>query len=467
MANVDSVKTRPTKRVADIKHPPAITRLLIANRGEISRRIIRSAHAMGISTVAVYANDDRDAPFVREADDAIALGGDSARETYLDAEKILAAASACGADGIHPGYGFLSENAEFARAVVEAGINWVGPSPEAIGAMGDKLSAKRLMERAGVPQLPSSTLESGADVALAAESIGFPLLVKASAGGGGRGMRVVEHEQDLADALDAARREAQAAFGDDTVFLERWLSRAHHVEIQVLGDHHGHLVHCFERECSIQRRHQKIIEEAPSPSIDANLRARMGEAAVAAAKAIHYYSAGTVEFLVEGEEFWFLEMNTRLQVEHPVTEVVTGIDIIKEQINIAFNGETSLKQEDIQPRGHAIECRINAENSKSFIPSPGKIITYHPSGGPGVRIDSTIYQGYTIQPFYDSLIAKLIVFSENRKTCLARTKRALEEFIIEPIDTTLDLHRKIISNKDIIKGNYSIKWLEEKFLSKD
>ncbi|MEE1555286.1 MAG: biotin carboxylase N-terminal domain-containing protein, partial [Alphaproteobacteria bacterium] len=324
--------------MADVEMKP-ISRLLIANRGEIARRIIRTAHEMGIATVAIYANGDANAPFVREADSAVALSGETSAETYLDVDKVLAACNDTDADAVHPGYGFLSENAAFARAVMDAGMQWVGPSPEAISAMGDKLSAKRLMQEADVPTLPAQELGADADVAAAAREIGYPVLVKASAGGGGRGMRIVEVEANLADAVDGARREAGAAFGDDTLFLERWLTASRHVEIQILGDRHGNLVHLFERECSIQRRHQKIIEEAPSPAVDDELRARMAAAALSAARKIGYASAGTVEFLLDSREFWFLEVNTRLQVEHPVTEEITGLDLVREQLRIA-EGET-------------------------------------------------------------------------------------------------------------------------------
>ena len=337
-----------------------INRLLIANRGEIARRIIRSAHAMGISTVAVYADDDADAPFVHDADQALALVGSSSAETYLNLDKVLAAAARSGADAIHPGYGFLSENAGFAQAVVDAGLIWVGPPAQAIAQMGDKLAAKRLMQSAEVPTLAAAELGDADDPLSAAAEIGYPVLVKAAAGGGGKGMRVVETEAELVEAVASARREAGSAFGDDTVFLERWLTASRHVEIQVLGDQHGEVVHCFERECSIQRRHQKIIEEAPSPAVDDALRTRMGDAAVAAVKAIGYYSAGTVEFLLAGDEFWFLEVNTRLQVEHPVTEAITGLDLVREQLLIAQGEPLSFTQDQIAIDGHAIEARLYA-----------------------------------------------------------------------------------------------------------
>ena len=346
---------------ADVIIKP-IKRLLIANRGEIARRIIRTAHGMGIGTVAIYADGDATAPFVKEADTALALDGSSSAETYLNVDKVLAACKRSGADAVHPGYGFLSENAAFADAVVSAGICWVGPSSAAISAIGDKLSAKKLMQEADVPTLPAIELGPDADVAAAATDIGYPVLVKASAGGGGRGMRIVESEEGLAEAVESARREALSAFGDDTVFLERWLTSSRHVEIQILGDNYGNLVHLFERECSIQRRHQKIIEEAPSPAVDDELRARMGDAALLVAKKIGYASAGTVEFLLDGSDFWFLEVNTRLQVEHPVTEEITGLDLVREQLRIAEGEALGYTQDDLSINGHAIEARLYAED---------------------------------------------------------------------------------------------------------
>ncbi|MEJ2089454.1 MAG: biotin carboxylase N-terminal domain-containing protein, partial [Gammaproteobacteria bacterium] len=339
-----------------------ITRLLVANRGEIARRVMRSAREMGISTAAVYADSDAEAPFVRDADTAIALDGDSPADTYLRIDKVMDACRRTGADAVHPGYGFLSENADFARAVIDAGLAWVGPPPDAIAAMGDKLSAKRLMQEADVPTLPAEELPPGADAAAAAKRVGYPLLIKASAGGGGRGMRVVEEASALAEAVESARREAGSAFGNDTIFMERWLPACRHVEIQILGDQHGNLLHCFERECSIQRRHQKVVEEAPSPAVSDELRARMGAAAVAAGQAIGYTSAGTVEFLVDGDDFWFLEVNTRLQVEHPVTEEITGLDLVRDQLLIAEGQPLDFGQEDLSIDGHAIEVRLYAED---------------------------------------------------------------------------------------------------------
>ena len=355
-----------------------ISRLLVANRGEIARRINRTAQAMGISTVAIYADGDVNAPFVLEADTAIALNGKSTGETYLDVTKVLDAAKRSGADAIHPGYGFLSENQAFAQAVIDAGVKWLGPSPEVIGLMGDKLSAKRLMDEAGVPTLPGIEITADTDIVVAAAKIGYPVLVKASAGGGGRGMRVVENEAELMAAVEGAKREAGTSFGDDTVFLEKWLATSRHIEIQILGDNHGNLVHCYERECSIQRRHQKIIEEAPSPAVDDALRSRMGDAAIAAARKLGYASAGTVEFLLgDNEDFYFLEVNARLQVEHPVTEEIIGKDLVREQIRVAEGETLSFTQDEISINGHAIEARLYAENpAKGFLPSPGPVLVW-------------------------------------------------------------------------------------------
>lgn len=404
-----------------------ISRLLVANRGEIARRIFRTASDMGISTVAVYADGDADAPFVREADLAIALNGRTATQTYLDVDKLLDACRRSGADAVHPGYGFLSESAAFAEAVVAAGLTWVGPPPAAIAAMGDKLSAKRLMQRAGVPTLHAVELGQDADAAAAAEQMGFPLLVKAAAGGGGRGMRIVRDPSELDAAVSGARRESANAFGDDTIFMERWLPACRHVEIQILGDQHGNLVHCFERECSIQRRHQKVIEEAPSPVVTPEIRERMGEAAVAAGREIGYHSAGTVEFLLDGEEFWFLEVNTRLQVEHPVTEEITGLDLVREQLRIAEGEALGYGQNDLQISGHAIEARLYAENAaRSFLPSPGTVAIWAPSSKVHARYDSGIESGSVIGTEFDPMLAKVIVHAPTRREAALRLARALE-----------------------------------------
>ncbi len=422
--------------MADVTIRP-ITRLLVANRGEIARRIIRSAHDMGIATVAVYADGDAGAPFVRDADVAIALHGTSSAETYLDAAKVLEACKRSGADAVHPGYGFLSENADFARAVERAGMRWVGPSADAIAAMGDKLAAKALMQEAGVPTLPAIELESDTDFAAAAGEIGYPVLVKAAAGGGGRGMRIVEAEAELAEAVEGARREAKASFGDDTVFLERWLTAPRHVELQILGDLHGNLVHLFERECSIQRRHQKIIEEAPSPAVDPDLRARMGEAAVSAAQKIGYASAGTVEFLLDGGEFWFLEVNTRLQVEHPVTEEITGLDLVREQLRIAEGEALGYGQDDLAIEGHAIEARVYAEDpANDFLPTGGTVLAWEEADGG--RFDTGIETGSAVSIEFDPMIAKVIVHAPTRREAAGRLARVLEKTRLQGVTNNRD-----------------------------
>ena len=438
-----------------------ITRVLVANRGEIARRIIRSTHAMGIGSVAIYADGDAGEPFVKEADQAVALGGRSSSETYLEIAKVLAAAKRTGADAIHPGYGFLAENGGFAQAVVEAGIIWIGPSSEAIAQMGDKLSSKRLMVEAGVPTLPSAEVPADADAAALAAEIGYPLLVKASAGGGGKGMHVVESEKDLADAVDSARREAAAAFGDDTIFLERWLTAARHVEIQVLGDLHGNVIHCFERECSVQRRHQKIIEEAPSPAVDPDLRERMGAAAVAAAKAVGYTSAGTVEFLLEGEDFWFLEMNTRLQVEHPVTEEITGKDLVREQLLVAQGESLSFSQEDLSINGHAIEARIYAEDpGNDFLPTTGPVLLWEPSTVAKARFDSGIETGSNVGIEFDPMLAKVIVHAPTRREAALRLARVLETTRIQGIITNRDFLAGLLKTPGFLAGDTTTDFIE-------
>ena len=445
-----------------------ITRLLVANRGEIARRIFRSARDMGIATVAVYADGDADAPFVAEADEAIALEGRSSAETYLDVGKVLAAAGRTGADAVHPGYGFLSENADFARAVTEAGLIWVGPSPEAIAAMGDKLSAKELMREARVPTLDAVELDDGTDLAAAAAEVGFPALVKAAAGGGGRGMRVVESESELADAVEGARREAEAAFGDGTVFLERWLASSRHVEIQILGDLHGNLVHCFERECSIQRRHQKIIEEAPSPVVSEDLRARMGAAAVAAGQAIGYSSAGTVEFLVEQPpdgsaptDFRFLEVNTRLQVEHPVTEEITGLDLVREQLRIAQGEPLGFGQDDLALGGHAIEARLYAEDpANDFLPQTGRIECWQPARGTNARFDSGIETGSDVGIEFDPMLAKVIVAAPNRREAALRLARVLETTRMQGIRTNRDFLVATLRSPEFLAGDTTTDFIE-------
>ena len=439
----------------------SIKKILIANRGEIVSRVIRSAHAMGIGTVAIYADGDVDAPFVREADVAVALNGATSLETYLDMEKVLAAAKQTGADAIHPGYGFLAENESFARAVTDAGLIWIGPSPDAIARMGDKLSAKRLMLEADVPTLPSAELQAEKDLKTIANEVGYPLLVKASAGGGGKGMRVVESESDIVDAVDGARREAAAAFGDDTIFLERWLTSTRHVEIQVLGDEHGNIVHCFERECSIQRRHQKIIEESPSPALTQELRERMGAAAVAAAKTIGYTSAGTVEFLLTGEEFWFLEMNTRLQVEHPVTEAITGLDLVREQLLIAQGESLSFSQSDLAINGHAIEARLYAEDPASdFLPAAGTIVLWVPSESTEARFDTSIETGSQVGIEFDPMIAKIIVHAPTRREAASRLARVLETTCVMGITTNRDFLASVLRSPEYLAGDTTTDFID-------
>jgi len=438
-----------------------ITRLLIANRGEIARRIMRTAREMGISTVAVYADADADAPFVREADTAIALDGDTAADTYLRVDKVLEACRRTGADAVHPGYGFLSENAEFARAVEAAGIAWVGPPPDAIAAMGDKLSAKTLMQQADVPTLPAEELGPDADLAAAAERVGYPLLIKAAAGGGGRGMRVVSAAAELQEAVDGARREAGSAFGDDTIFMERWLPACRHVEIQILGDRHGGLVHCFERECSIQRRHQKVIEEAPSPVVSETLRARMGAAAVAAGEAIGYASAGTVEFLVDGDEFWFLEVNTRLQVEHPVTEEITGLDLVREQLRIAEGETLGYGQDDLHIDGHAIEARVYAEDpANDFLPSPGTVSFWEPSTAATARFDSGVESGTEVGTAFDPMLAKVIVHAPTRREAVLRLARVLETTRVQGLITNRDFLVATLRTEEFLAGDTTTDFIE-------
>ena len=438
-----------------------IRRLLVANRGEIARRIQRTAHEMGIDTVAVYADSDAAAPFVREADIAIALSGNLPAETYLDPAKVLAACKRSGADAVHPGYGFLSENADFARSVANAGLRWIGPSGEAIAAVGDKLAAKALMQELGVPTLPALELDDETDIAAAARRIGFPLLVKAAAGGGGRGMRIVHSVEDIAEAISSARREALAAFGDATVFLERWLTKTRHVEIQILGDSHGNLIHLFERECSIQRRHQKIIEEAPSPVVDATLRERMGEAALTVARRIGYTSAGTVEFLLDGGDFWFLEVNTRLQVEHPVTEAVTGLDIVREQIRIAEGEPLGYAQKDLSLHGHAIEARLYAEDPvNDFLPAGGSVLEWRPDDTTTARFDSGIESGSGISVNFDPMIAKVIVAAPTRREAASRLARTLERTRLQGVTNNRDFLVATLRAPAFLSGDTTTDFIE-------
>ena len=438
-----------------------ITRLLIANRGEIARRIIRTAHDMGISTVAIYADGDAQAPFVKEADSAVALDGRTTAQTYLDVDKVLAACQRSGADAIHPGYGFLSENAAFAQAVIDAGIKWLGPTPEVIGLMGDKLSAKRLMDEAGVPTLPGIEISAETDIIAAAKEIGYPVLVKASAGGGGRGMRVVEKAGDLLAAVEGAKREAGSSFGDDTVFLEKWLAVSRHVEIQILGDTHGNLVHCYERECSIQRRHQKIIEEAPSPAVTEAIRASMGDAAIAAAKKLGYSSAGTVEFLLSGDDFYFLEVNARLQVEHPITEEIIGKDLVREQIRVAEGEALSFTQEDLSINGHAIEARLYAEDpAKGFLPAPGPVLAWTPSTVGQARFDSGVETGSEISTQFDPMIAKVIVHAPTRREAAGRLARVLETTEIQGLRTNRDFLVATLRTGEFLAGDTTTDFIE-------
>ena len=438
-------------------------KILIANRGEIALRVLRACKELGIPTVAVHSTADADAMHVRLADESVCIGPPTARDSYLNIPALLAACEITGADAVHPGYGFLSENARFAEILEEHNIHFIGPKPAHIRLMGDKVEAKRTAKRLGIPVVPGSEGSVGSDEEALpiAREIGFPVLVKAAAGGGGRGMKVAQGPDDLPNALATARAESKAAFGDDTVYLEKYLERPRHIEIQVLADGQGHAVHLGERDCSLQRRHQKVWEESPSPALNVNARDAIGETVAKAMRELEYLGVGTVEFLYKDGKFYFIEMNTRIQVEHPVTEMITDIDLILEQIRVAAGGDLQLTQANVKFHGHSIECRINAENPVSFRPSPGKIVHYHPPGGLGVRVDSAVYHGYTIPPFYDSLVGKLIVHGKTRGECLMRLKRALDEFVIDGIETTLPLFRALVREKDIIDGDYHIRWLEE------
>ncbi len=440
-----------------------ISRLLIANRGEIALRIHRAAHEMGIETVAVYSTADADAMHVRLADHAVCIGPPPARDSYLNVAAIISAAEITQADAIHPGYGFLSENAKFAEIVEAHGMIWIGPKPEHIRTMGDKVAAKRTAGALGLPLVPGSdgAIDDIAEAARIAGRIGYPVLVKAASGGGGRGMQVVTGPGELAALVAQCRSEARAAFGDDTVYLEKYLGNPRHIEFQIFGDGQGNAIHLGERDCSLQRRHQKVLEEAPSPVISPAERDRMGGIVAKAMAGMGYRGAGTIEFLWEDGEFYFIEMNTRLQVEHPVTEAITGIDLVREQIRIAEGEPLSVAQEDIVFSGHAIECRINAEDPWIFTPSPGRIEAYHAPGGMHVRVDSGLYAGYRIPPYYDSMIAKLIVYGRTREGCIMRLKRALEEMVVEGVKTSIPLHQAIIRNPDFLSGDYTIKWLED------
>ena len=438
-------------------------KVLIANRGEIALRVLRACKEVGIATVAVHSTADADAMHVRLADESVCIGPPPAAESYLNIPRLLAACEITGADAIHPGYGFLSENARFAEILEEHDITFIGPTSEHIRIMGDKIEAKATAKRLGIPVVPGSegAITNEAQAQKVAKAMGFPVLVKAAAGGGGRGMKVAHSADELDIALKTARAEAKAAFGDDSVYLEKYLSKPRHIEVQVFGDGRGNAIHLGERDCSLQRRHQKVLEEAPSPALNAEQRKQIGTTVAKAMQKLKYRGAGTVEFLYEDGQFYFIEMNTRLQVEHPVTEMITGLDLVIEQIRIASGAPMTLTQEDVTFSGHAIECRINAENARTFAPSPGTITYWHPPGGLGVRVDSGVYQGYRIPPYYDSLIGKLIVHGKNRNECLMRLKRCLSEFVIDGIETTIPLFADLVQQPDIANGLYDIHWLEK------
>lgn len=443
-------------------------KVLIANRGEIALRIIRACREMDIETVAVFSEADRDALHVREADQAVCIGPHPSTKSYLNIPNIISAAELTGVDAIHPGYGFLSENARFAEICESCGITFIGPSPRAIETMGDKATARKTMIKAGVPVVPGSkeVLTDVESASVLAKEIGYPVMIKASAGGGGKGMRIAQNPKELAKSIQAAQSEAQAAFGNSEIYLEKYVEEPRHIEFQILADKHGNVIHLGERDCSLQRRNQKLLEEAPSSALTPELRKAMGEAAVKAAKAADYSSAGTIEFLLDKHgHYYFIEMNTRIQVEHPVTEFVTGIDLLKAQIRIAAGEPLGIEQEDVQIRGWAMECRINAENSeKNFMPSPGTIEFYHPPGGPGVRVDSAAYQGYTIPPYYDSMIGKLIVWGADREEAIQRMKRALEEFYIEGVHTTIPFHLKVLDNAFFRRGEVYTNFIQRRIL---
>jgi acetyl-CoA carboxylase, biotin carboxylase subunit len=438
-------------------------KILIANRGEIALRVLRACKELGIATVAVHSTADANAMHVRLADESVCIGPPPSKDSYLNIPALLAACEITGADAVHPGYGFLSENARFAEILADHNLHFIGPKAEHIRLMGDKIEAKKTAIKLGIPVVPGSDGGVGPDddAMTIAKKIGFPVLVKAAAGGGGRGMKVAQTENDLALALSTARNEAKSAFGDSSVYLEKYLTKPRHIEIQILGDGRGGAIHLGERDCSLQRRHQKVWEEGPSPVLDPASRARIGEICAKAMREMKYLGVGTIEFLYEDGEFYFIEMNTRIQVEHPVTEMITDIDLVLEQIRVAAGGELPLAQKEIVINGHSIECRINAENPVTFRPSPGKILQYHPPGGLGVRIDSAAYQGYVIPPYYDSMVGKLIVHGKTRAECLMRLRRALDEMVVEGVETTLPLFRALVREPEIIDGDYHIHWLEQ------
>lgn len=439
-------------------------KILIANRGEIALRIIRACKELGIKTVAIHSTVDVNSLHVKFADEAVCIGPPESSKSYLHIPSIISAAEITGADAIHPGYGFLSENPSLAEICQTCGIKFIGPTSENIRLMGNKVKAKNAMKEAGVPIVPGSPerVESAVEAAVIAEKIGYPIILKASAGGGGRGMRIIRKKDDLIDTFNVVQAEASAAFADPHIYMEKYIERPRHIEFQIMADEHGNTIHLGERDCSIQRRHQKLIEESPSPALTNKLRKEMGECAVKAVKSIHYQSVGTIEFLLDGDgKYYFIEMNTRIQVEHPVTEMVTGIDLIKEQIRIAAGEKLKLRQKDVNIFGHSIECRINAEDPDKFIPSPGKITALNIPGGPGVRVDTAIYSEYTVLPYYDSLIAKLIVHGHDREDAIAKMNRALEEFHVEGIKTTIPFHKKVLSHKDFLKGEFYTDFIEK------
>ena len=442
------------------------SKILIANRGDVALRVLRACKELNIKTVAVHSTADNDAMHVRLADESVCIGPPSSAKSYLNIPAIITAAKLVGADAIHPGVGFLSENAEFAEIVEAHNINFIGPKTEHIKCMGDKIEAKITAQKLGIPLVPGSKgdIVNYESAEKEAEQVGYPVLIKAASGGGGRGMKVALTKEELESAFVSAKNEAKAAFGDDRVYIERYLQNPRHIEVQIIGDKFGNTVHLGERECSIQRRHQKVIEEAPSPAINETTRNRIGAIASNAAAEMGYLGLGTIEFLYENGEFFFIEMNTRLQVEHPITEAITGIDLVREQIRIAAGLPLSFKQDDVKINGHAIECRINAENPITFIPSPGKIEEFHSPSGLGVRVEACVYSGYVVPPYYDSLIAKLIVHGDNRNHCISRLKQALKEIIIEPISTTIELHKDILDTKVMEEGSYDIRWLENELL---
>jgi len=445
-----------------------LNKIVIANRGEIALRILRACREVGIKTVAVHSSADRDLKHVRFADESVCIGAPPSSESYLNVPAIISAAEITDAVGIHPGYGFLSENADFAERVESSGFVFIGPKPETIRLMGDKVSAIKAMKESGVPCVPGSGGPLGDDAdenMRIARDIGYPIIIKAAAGGGGRGMRVVRSEAALLNAISLTKSEAQAAFGSDIVYMEKFLENPRHIEFQILADTHGNAIHLGERDCSMQRRHQKVIEEAPAPGITDEMRSRMGERCAEACRTIGYRGAGTFEFLYENGEFYFIEMNTRLQVEHPVTEMVTGVDLVIEQLRVAAGEPLSFKQEDIKLSGHSVECRINAEDAKTFMPSPGKITHFHPPGGPGIRLESHIYNGYVVPPYYDSMIGKLIAYGNTRESAIARMRTALSELVVDGINTNIGLHEDIVRDAGFITGETNIHYLEKKLES--